>query len=312
MRPLAAVLAVSFCFLPTPVSSQPSSAGKPTIIVPVVVRDQAGAEVTDLPMTSFEILDKGKPQTISAFEPISLGGSDPGGQQAPRFTAYLLDDLRLPNPGDFNQMIVATERHLAKTTPDERVSIYTTSCSAALVEWTNDTDRIQQFLHKLSPHVSGPGICRVARFEVLNLTLTKALIERMKVLPGLRGIVMVSPGYAYYHQLELQEAVVIDLANQAHIIIMGVYVTPSPPVPVGLTTDGFSDLCDGTGGSQIYTGNDLAAGFQKLRLPRYVYMFSMSLDNVKHDGSVHQLKVIVKDPRKLTVQARKKYTAPKD
>ena len=89
------------------------------------------------------------------------------------------------------------------------------------------------------------------------------------------------------------------------------YVTRTTNDPLEFLDAGLSELSESTGGLHIYNGNDLYGGFQKLKLPDAVYILGISLTDVKTDGSVHRLKVIVKDPRKLTVCARKSYTAPK-
>ena len=157
--------------------------GTPIMLVPVVVRDKGGSAVTDLTLANFEIQDKGKPQVISSFAVQRRGEKGPDGQMAQRFTAYLIDDKYVSDAGDFKDMIDALKRHLSNIAPDERISIYTVSCAAALADWTNDPARIQQLLQGLTPKSSGPGLCRVSFHEVLHLSLIKAMIRLAGLSP---------------------------------------------------------------------------------------------------------------------------------
>jgi hypothetical protein len=47
-----------------------------------------------------------------------------------------------------------------------------------------------------------------------------------------------------------------------------------------------------------------------MEVPEYVYLLEMSLQNVKHDGDYHPLKVKL-DQEGLKLQARRGYFAPK-
>ena len=304
LRRMGFTLPLFLALCPSRVSAQP---GKAMIVVPVVVRDQSGAEVTDLTMNSFELQDKGKPQRISNFELIKRGADGRDGKPVERYTAYLIDDIPLNELGDFKVLIDAAKLQMAKTAQDEHVAIYTTSCAAALTAWTNDAARLQQFLEGLLPYTSSVGVCTVSTTETIHLSLIKALIGRMAALPGLRNIVIVSPGYRYFRDTRAQQASVIELANQSQVIISAVavsYIRLSPGFVDPVVTDGLIELAENTGGSAATKGKDL-------KLPDSVYLLTLSLANVKADGAVHQLKVIIKDPRKLTVRARKNYTAPK-
>jgi VWFA-related protein len=72
-----------------------------------------------------------------------------------------------------------------------------------------------------------------------------------------------------------------------------------------------AELADGTGGTYFHNSNDLEGGFRGLmEVPEYVYLLEMSLQNVKHDGDYHPLKVKL-DQEGLKLQARRGYFAPK-
>jgi VWFA-related protein len=288
---------------------QANAQAGPVVVVPVSVRGQDGLDVSDLKADSFELQDKGKAQTISSFEVMRLGVPGADGKPTQRFTAYLIDDRLVQDTGDFQHMIEAVKRTLATVEPNDNVAIYTTFCSTALTTWTNDAARVRQFLESLIPHAPGPGLCRVSQSEVLHLTLVNVLVSRMSGLEGLRNIVIVSPGYEAHGDQQKQLESVIEAANQARvrISILRVELTPVGGLSL-IVTDGLEDLCAGTGG--LY-GEARDAGSRPLRLPDAVYFLSFMPEGVKADGSVHRLKVAVKDPRRLTVLARKSYATPK-
>ncbi len=72
-----------------------------------------------------------------------------------------------------------------------------------------------------------------------------------------------------------------------------------------------TELAHGTGGTYVAAGNDFDWGFRKLATPESFYLLGFSPDGAKADGSYHELKVKLKDPRKLSVQSRGGYFAPK-
>jgi hypothetical protein len=71
-------------------------------------------------------------------------------------------------------------------------------------------------------------------------------------------------------------------------------------------------LADATGGTFFHNSNDLDEGFKRVAsTPEYFYVLGFSPQNLKLDGSFHSLKVTLKNPEKLSVQARRGYFAPK-
>jgi len=74
--------------------------------------------------------------------------------------------------------------------------------------------------------------------------------------------------------------------------------------------DVMSELADGTGGTYFHNNNNLENGLKSLAAaPEVVYLLAISLENIKHDGSYHSLKVKV-DQKGLKTQARRGYFAP--
>lgn len=77
------------------------------------------------------------------------------------------------------------------------------------------------------------------------------------------------------------------------------------------TSDIMAELAAGTGGAFFHNSNALAEGFQKLtKQPEFIYVLGFSPQNLKLDGTLHALKVSVKSPTGLTLQARRGYYAP--
>jgi hypothetical protein len=71
-------------------------------------------------------------------------------------------------------------------------------------------------------------------------------------------------------------------------------------------------LADSTGGVFIHNNNDFDEGFRRAaQAPEYSYVLAFTPQNLKLDGSFHTLKVKLKNPQKLTLQARRGYYAPK-
>jgi VWFA-related protein len=279
-----------------------------SIVVPVVVRDRTtGTDIADLKVDQFDVRDRGTAQKITSFELQRRGA-------VPRFTAYLLDDLHVREIGDFKDMIAATQRQLSRIDPNERVAIYTTSCSVALAQWTSESAAVQTFLDQLKPYSRGPGLCQVPRGTDLHLMLIKAMITRMAAVPGLRNIVVVSPGLFMWQfdgdQTQVQS--LIDLAGQSQVLVYGVLLPFPSTNGADLNSEELQSWCEATGGWAVRSGSDLDRAFQKLKLPEAVYIVGVALESVKPDGSVHPIQVDVRDRRKLLVRSRKRFTAPKD
>jgi hypothetical protein len=73
-----------------------------------------------------------------------------------------------------------------------------------------------------------------------------------------------------------------------------------------------AELAEGTGGTFFHNNNDLEEGLRKLAsAPEYYYLLGFSPQNLKLDGRYHSLKVNLKMPGKLSIQARRGYYAPK-
>jgi VWFA-related protein len=170
------------------------------------------------------------------------------------------------------------------------------------------------------------------------LSVLKDVVRRMSVMPGQRSMVVVSPGFLTPESDMLKDySDVVDRALHSDVMISaldarGLYtVTPGGDISKRGPTNGvsasiesqyqtdsalaeedvLSDLAYATGGNFFHNNNDLDAGFKSVAAtPEYFYTLGFSPQNLKLDGSYHRLKVSLKDPAKLTLQARRGYYAP--
>ena len=171
----------------------------------------------------------------------------------------------------------------------------------------------------------------------LTFTVLKDVVRRMAAMPGQRSMVLVSPGFFSTFDVYPEKAEIIDRAIHANVIISaldarGLYtVIPggdASQTVVDVTAssmkiryqndsamiygDVLAELSEGTGGSFFHNSNDLDAGFKRVAdAPEYFYMLGFAPQNLKLDGTFHKLRVALKDPNKLALQARRGYYAPR-
>jgi VWFA-related protein len=172
----------------------------------------------------------------------------------------------------------------------------------------------------------------------VSLGVLQSLVRRMFALRGDRNIILVSPGFFTAFDLQPYKTEIVDLAIRANVVISaldgrGLYaVVPGGDVgrraydidaekmklayqsqEAFVQDEVLRELVDGTGGIFFHNSNDMAAGFRSVPArPDFSYTLGFSPQNLKPDGSFHQLKVTLKDhPGKLNVQARRGYVAPR-
>lgn len=161
----------------------------------------------------------------------------------------------------------------------------------------------------------------------LALSVLKDVIRRIGTMPGQRTILLLSPGFltgAFLHEYDD----VIDHALRSQVVIsaldirgLDTFVDISKTsaavqkyaAQAGMEEDGtLSEFANATGGAFFKNSNDLDAGLRLIATaPEYAYVLGFSPQNLKLDGRFHDLVVTVRDPRKLTILARKGYSAPK-
>jgi len=171
----------------------------------------------------------------------------------------------------------------------------------------------------------------------ISLGILKAVVGDVSRMPGQRSVVLVSPGFIA-PEMESEYNALIDHALRSQVVVntldaRGLYVgTPFgdisnpntlPPSLAGpkalietaaesAQADLLAVLADGTGGVFFHNNNDFDEGFRRVaQTPEYSYVLAFTPQDLKLDGSYHALKVTLKNPQKLTLQARRGYFAPK-
>jgi VWFA-related protein len=180
----------------------------------------------------------------------------------------------------------------------------------------------------------------------VSLITLKELVHNVSRMPGQRSIVVVSPGFIT-PELNYELTDIIDRAVRSQVVInsldaRGLYVvlpfgdaSHQPPVIPGdslpdisppstsksvmqiaaasAQADLLATLADGTGGTFFHNSNDFNEGFRRAAdTPEYSYVLAFVPQDLKLDGSFHNLKITLKNQQKLTLQARRGYYAPKN
>ena len=166
------------------------------------------------------------------------------------------------------------------------------------------------------------------------LGAVEEVVRRLSAMPGSRTMIVVSPGFLMtttqdHHS---HENAALDRAIRANVTIntldaRGLFTI----IPGGdashkeasasyfnqvdeatLVGDVLSDLAGSTGGTFFHNDNGLKEGLNLLAArPEYLYVLGFSPQNLKFDGSYHNLKVTLKNGKDVTLQVRRGYWAPK-
>jgi len=172
----------------------------------------------------------------------------------------------------------------------------------------------------------------------LATTVLVQVVLRVAAMPGQRSIVLASPGFFVPFADQTDVTDVINRAIKAKVIIStldvrGLWTLPgfdaSRPTPMGgpqvlnmvsqyLQEEAqaqefvMEDLAHSTGGDWFHANNDLGDGFRRLgAAPEFIYVLAFTPENLKSDGRFHKLQIALREPKGLTVQARKGYYAPR-
>jgi VWFA-related protein len=172
-----------------------------------------------------------------------------------------------------------------------------------------------------------------------SLLILKGLVRRMSAMPGSRTIVMVSPGFFLVNDHRTDEMDVINNAVRNNVVISsldarGLYSltpggkaeNPGPNAPDALTLsaenikiqyerqaalanmDVLQELAADTGGAFFRDNNDFVGGLKLVATqPEYIYVLGFAPQNLKLDGTYHNLKIELKNGAGLEMQARRGY-----
>jgi hypothetical protein len=188
---------------------------------------------------------------------------------------------------------------------------------------------------------SASALAAGAHESNMSLGLLKQVVQAVSRMPGQRSVVLASPGFIA-PKLEYDYNEIIDRAVRSQVAInsldaRGLYVvmpfgeinrpplgflgTERAPPPgkalietaaAAAQDDLLAALADGTGGVFFHNNNDFDEGFRRVaQAPEYSYVLAFAPQNLKLDGGFHKLKVTLKNQRRLTLQSRRGYYAPK-
>jgi VWFA-related protein len=160
------------------------------------------------------------------------------------------------------------------------------------------------------------------------------VVRRMTSIPGQRSVVLISPGFQITINYLQEEMELLDRAIRAKVTISsldarGLYafdtgVELNQPGGSNQTkksmyqhmsmladSDVLAEVSEGTGGTFFHDNNDYKEGLRlTAAAPEFIYLLGFSPQNLKYDGSFHNVKVVLK-PKDLDMQARRGYYAPK-
>jgi VWFA-related protein len=169
----------------------------------------------------------------------------------------------------------------------------------------------------------------------VTYSVLKDVIRRMAATPGQRIVVLASPGFLTTDMMRSEESDIMDRAIRNNITInsldiRGLYVdsldiSKSSYSAYGTRVkqqyeresaraegDTLAELAYGTGGTFFENNNSMEDGFRQTgTAPETYYLLGFSPQNLKLDGTFHALKVTLKAPGHLDLQARKGYYAPR-
>jgi VWFA-related protein len=201
----------------------------------------------------------------------------------------------------------------------------------------NDDPRMQTPAVTMAQSTAAQVLSSGEQETRVALAVLRDTIRRMAAMPGVRTVLLLSPGFIA-PLVDFDYSDLIDRSLRSQVIISaldarGLYsvdpvgdISSPHPVPAGVSgqksvylldgaranDDVLADLAYGTGGSFVQNSNDLDAGLRRIAAePEYWYVLGFAPQNLKLDGRFHSIKVTVKNPPKLDVQARRGYFAPK-
>lgn len=264
-----------------------------TVPVYATALDTSGRLVADLTQDDFEILDNGKPVTISQFS------NDPQ-----PFTAVVMLDTSASMTEHLKLLNQAAEQFLIRMLPTDKAQVGAFNDKLQLSgDFTNDRDAL----------ISALGDLQFGNSTRLWDGLMFSL-EAFKGVDGRRVVLLFTDGDDTASRARFSD--VVDRARTDEVMVYG----------IGLAVDFFNGvrqvrsrpdrnlrrIAEETGGGsfELQKTDLLASTFTRVAQElRSQYLLAFTPENL--DGKVHKLDIRVKKPG-VTVRARRSYNATPD
>jgi VWFA-related protein len=265
---------------------------------------------------------------IEALNRIASRSRLSGTTDCPPMTFYEADLIQ--NRNDASALAVATNDALICANLLDIAGISKGASSNAPVATPQDMQSAQRLAQGAASRAVAIGE------EELQTTLSVLtdVVRRMTATPGQRSIVLISPGFLMTINYRQEEMDLMERAIRAKVTISsldarGLYafdtgVELNQPTGSNQTkksmyqhasmlaeSDVLAELSEGTGGTWFHDSNDYGEGLRlTAAAPEFIYLLGFSPQNLKYDGSFHNVKVVLR-PKDLDMQARRGYYAPK-
>jgi VWFA-related protein len=265
---------------------------------------------------------------IEALNRIASRNLITNSSDCPAMTFYEADLIQ--NHNDANALVVATNDALICANLLDIAGISKGGNPNAPAASPQDMQSAQRLAQGAASRVVAVGESELQT----TLSVLKDVVRRMTSTPGQRSIVLISPGFLMTMNYRQDEMELMDRAIRAKVTISsldarGLYafdtgVEENQPSGSNQTaksmyqhasmlaeSDVLAELSEGTGGTWFHNNNDYGEGLRlTAAAPEFIYLLGFSPQNLKYDGSFHNVKVVLK-PKDLDMQARRGYYAPK-
>jgi len=165
----------------------------------------------------------------------------------------------------------------------------------------------------------------------------RAVIDKLATMPGRRSLVLISDGFLLLDEHRSEEMSLMESAIRANVVIntldaagLKAYPPGGDASHSGAMTPGaqlarmqydqagdeaaaavLEEAARGTGGRYFHNSNDMDEGMRLLAAaPEAIYLLGFAPQNLKFDGRYHALKVTLRNPKGLAIEARAGYYAP--
>jgi len=276
---------------PTPPQQPTFRGGVRAVPVYATVTNSTGGFVLNLTKDDFEILDNGKPQTITEFTT----------DLQPLTTMVMLDGSGSMLPA-FNAVIEAANSYIIRMLPTDHTRIGSFADQIRLSsDYTGDRDALLDFLRN-------EFNLRMGNETRLWDAVDRSVLD-LGNQPGRRVVLVFSDGYDTASMLSA--STVLGDANPRDVTIYAIAMWVGHGTEMTRPSGGLERLAQETGGGfyELHETDEMNETFTKIALELH-QQYLLAFEPQVLDGKVHKLDVRVK-PTGLKVRARRSYLAEK-